>query len=347
VGDPTRNQRPLRHLGVLAAALAVVAASAPDGPPPPAEPTTSPIDELDRPPSADGDTQPTAPAPGEPLPAPGPFTLPAGTTPYPRWIPATVLAAYQRARDTMATEQPRCGVPLSLLAAIGKVESGHARGGRVDANGTTLSPILGPVLNGGLYAEIRDTDGGAWDGDDVWDRAVGPMQFIPSTWDRWASDGNADAKANPHNVFDASLASARYLCADGRDLHTPDGIDTAILSYNHSPAYLDLVRRWMSAYDTGYATTPDAAEPEPAAAAAPPPTEPAPAPAPTEPSPAPAPAPPPDTAPAPPPAGSPALVPALVCTVDTVVTTGVGVVGGVVGGLLGSPPPAPTEPTCG
>lgn len=173
-------------------------------------------------------------------------------------VPALVYAAYQRASAASALTAPGCHLPVSLLAAIGKVESGHARGGRVDATGTTPHPILGPTLDGspGLAA-ITDTDGGLFDGDVRWDRAVGPMQFIPGTWRRWADDGNGDGNANPHNVFDASGTAGRYLCADGRDLATEDGLRTAILSYNNSPSYLRIVRTWMVVYDRGAVVVPD------------------------------------------------------------------------------------------
>jgi len=176
-------------------------------------------------------------------------------------IPSTVLAAYQRAAERMNMIQPNCHIPLELLAAIGKVESGHARGGRVDATGRTLTPILGPVLNGGAFAAIPDTDNGAFDGDTTWDRAVGPMQFIPETWERWASDGNLDGRLDPHNVYDASLAAARYLCAANRDLGTPEGLDAAVLSYNHSTSYLSLVRSWMSVYKNGTVSVDDITDP--------------------------------------------------------------------------------------
>jgi hypothetical protein len=119
-------------------------------------------------------------------------------------IPTTVLDAYRRARDTLARTRPGCRLPLELLAAIGKVESNHARRGWVDRAGTTVMPILGPVLDGNGYAAIRDTDLGTLDGDTTWDRAVGPMQFIPGTWKRWASDGNDDKRTSPHNIYDAS-----------------------------------------------------------------------------------------------------------------------------------------------
>ena len=172
-------------------------------------------------------------------------------------IPTTMLKAYQHARDLINTAQPGCRLPLELLEAIGKVETGHARHGQVDASGRTLTPILGPVLDGNGFAAITDTDGGRYDGDRVWDRAVGPMQFIPSTWAGWFADGNGDGLADPHNVYDASLAAARYLCAANRDLGTPEGLDAAIFSYNHSTSYRNLVLAWMSTYGRETIVVPD------------------------------------------------------------------------------------------
>jgi membrane-bound lytic murein transglycosylase B len=166
-------------------------------------------------------------------------------------LPTTVLDAYQRAQAALAENDPGCHLPWQLLAAIGQVESGQARGGAVDANGTTFKPILGPVLDGNGFADISDTDGGAYDGDPVHDRAVGPMQFIPSTWRTWGADGNGDGVKDPENVYDAALAAADYLCADGRDLAVPHDMDQAILGYNHSQAYLHLVRAWYEHFEQG------------------------------------------------------------------------------------------------
>ncbi|THA33331.1 hypothetical protein E6R18_10525 [Streptomyces sp. A1277] len=166
-------------------------------------------------------------------------------------IPATVLAAYRKAESTLGRGDPGCRLPWQLLAAIGKVESGHAAGGRVDAHGTTLSPILGPVLNGAGFAHIADTDGGAYDGDKAYDRAVGPMQFIPSTWAHWGRDGNGDGRRDPNNVYDAALAAGAYLCAGPRDLSVSADLDRAILSYNHSDTYLRTVLSWLEFYRKG------------------------------------------------------------------------------------------------
>ncbi|MFF4396494.1 lytic murein transglycosylase [Streptomyces sp. NPDC001480] len=172
-------------------------------------------------------------------------------------LPATVFAAYRHAESELARTAPGCRLRWQLPAAIGQVESGQADGGRVTADGTSVTPILGPRLDGGAFAVVRDTDGGVYDGDRVYDRAVGPMQFIPSTWDRWGADGNGDGRADPDNVFDAALAAGRYLCAGGRDLSDPAGLDAAILAYNHSEAYLRTVRAWYAYFLNGHRVVPD------------------------------------------------------------------------------------------
>ncbi|MFC7221331.1 lytic transglycosylase domain-containing protein, partial [Streptomyces polyrhachis] len=178
-------------------------------------------------------------------------------------IPATVLDAYRKAERVLATQRAQCHLPWQLLAAIGKVESGHARGGRVDTNGTTLKPIVGPRLDGGGFARITDTDGGAYDGDATYDRAVGPMQFIPSTWARWGKDGNGDRRTDPNNIYDAALAAGHYLCASGSDLRTSKGLRRAILSYNHSDTYVRTVLAWLDFYRKGTRAVPDGTAPLP------------------------------------------------------------------------------------
>ncbi|MFB7667504.1 lytic transglycosylase domain-containing protein [Kitasatospora sp. NPDC056138] len=172
-------------------------------------------------------------------------------------LPDTVFTAYRNAESTLASTTPGCHLRWQLLAGIGQVESGQANGGQVDANGTTYTPILGPALDGNGFAAIPDTDGGALDGSSIWDRAVGPMQFIPSTWATWGTDGNHDGKADPNNVFDAALTAGRYLCAGGRDLSDSAQLDRAILSYNYSTDYLNTVENWMRHFESGAAVTPD------------------------------------------------------------------------------------------
>ncbi|MBV1942861.1 lytic transglycosylase domain-containing protein [Streptomyces sp. BV286] len=182
---------------------------------------------------------------------------PAATGDAEAGIPATVLDAYKKAEAALGDSKPGCNLPWQLLAAIGKVESGQARGGKVDANGTTISPILGPQLDGNGFALIRDTDNGAYDGDSSYDSAVGPMQFIPSTWAWAARDGNDDGKKDPNNVYDAALAAGHYLCRFGWDLSDRADLRRAILSYNNSTEYLNTVLSWLEYYRKGTHEVPD------------------------------------------------------------------------------------------
>jgi hypothetical protein len=192
-----------------------------------------------------------------PLVVPGGHAGSAGIS-GPLGIPASMLKAYQNAAAILAKEQPNCHLDWALIASIGRIESNHARGGYVNAAGDTLEPILGPVLNGaGAFAAIADTDGGKYDGDTVWDRAVGPTQFIPSTWRGYASDGNGDGVSNPNNIYDEALATGRYLCSGGLDLSTDAGQRIAVRRYNNSQSYVDTVMAWASAYRSGVAQLPD------------------------------------------------------------------------------------------
>ncbi|MFF3309569.1 lytic transglycosylase domain-containing protein [Streptomyces sp. NPDC002952] len=178
-------------------------------------------------------------------------------------IPATVLDAYKKAEASLRKSKPGCNLPWQLLAAIGKVESGHARGGRLDASGTTYSPILGPVLNGQGFANISDTDNGAYDGDTRHDRAVGPMQFIPSTWEWAGRDGNGDGVRNPNNIYDAALAAGHYLCRFDHDMSVQSEMNASILSYNNSSEYLHTVLSWLDSYRKGTHEVPDGTGPLP------------------------------------------------------------------------------------
>ena len=197
--------------------------------------------------------------PGAPTPLPLPaYELPDG----PLGIPATALRAYKTAADILGREQPACHIDWALIASIGRIESNHARGGYVDAAGTTREPILGPQLNGqGGFAAIPDTDQGLLDTDPVWDRAVGPTQFIPATWKGYASDGNGDGKSDPNNLFDAALATGRYLCSGGFDLAKPDQLRGAIYRYNNSDTYVNTVILWAEAYRNGIMQVPDSTVP--------------------------------------------------------------------------------------
>jgi membrane-bound lytic murein transglycosylase B len=164
-------------------------------------------------------------------------------------IPPRALVAYASAQLTIASEQPACGIGWNTLAGIGAIESDHGRhGGAVLGDDGLSSPrILGPALNGVGNAAIRDTDAGAWDGDSRWDRAVGPMQFIPDTWRRWGADGSGDGVADPNQIDDAALAAARYLCASG-PMTGSAGWRAAIFSYNHLDSYVDDVAAAANRY---------------------------------------------------------------------------------------------------
>lgn len=186
----------------------------------------------------------------------------SATTAGPLGIPDSMLRAYRNAADIMAREQPGCHVDWALIAAIGRVESNHARGGYVDARGNTLERILGPVLDGsGGFAAIRDTDHGRFDGDPVWDRAVGATQFIPSTWASYASDGNGDGVSDPNNIYDETLATARYLCSGGLDLSSDAAQRLAVRRYNNSQSYVDTVMAYAYGYRNGVSKLPDSQVP--------------------------------------------------------------------------------------
>ena len=157
-------------------------------------------------------------------------------------IGTVALGAYASASVRLGREQPKCHVGWTTLAGIGAIESGHGTNGgsRVRADGTTTRPIIGPALDGtaGTGRIPSDEQSERWHGDTDWDHAVGPMQFIPSTWRRWGSDGNDDGQADPNNIIDAAYSAGRYLCASGRDLRTSEDWTQAIFSYNHSEEYV-------------------------------------------------------------------------------------------------------------
>jgi len=167
-------------------------------------------------------------------------------------IPVMALSAYRKAEQTMAGAAPGCGVSWNLLAGIGRIESSHANGGATDSSGTAVHPIYGPVLDGSLPGNeviVQNNLGGR----PVYARAMGPMQFLPGTWSRFASDGDGDGKSDPQNLFDATLATARYLCSGGLNLRNQAQVLTAILRYNNSMAYAENVLGWAAAYATGVA----------------------------------------------------------------------------------------------
>lgn len=165
-------------------------------------------------------------------------------------IPATALNAYRNAESMMAGAYPACGISWNLLAGIGRIESMHANGGATDSRGTPVQPIYGPALDGTLAGNeviVQSVQAGRV----TFARAMGPMQFLPGTWARYASDGDGDGKADVQNLYDSTLAAARYLCSGGLNLRDPSQVMAAILRYNNSTAYAQNVLGWAAAYATG------------------------------------------------------------------------------------------------
>lgn len=166
-------------------------------------------------------------------------------------IPAPALRAYANAQLRLAKEKPDCHLGWNTLAGIGWVESHHGTiGDRTLADdGTSSSLILGPALDGGEFAAIRSTpQSREWHGDATWEHAVGPLQFLASTWSRWGADGDGDGTADPRDLDDAALAAGRYLCADAHDLASDSGWTRAVHSYNHDMTYVGNVASAANTY---------------------------------------------------------------------------------------------------
>ncbi|MER7558389.1 lytic murein transglycosylase [Nocardioides sp. NPDC126508] len=173
-------------------------------------------------------------------------------------IPSAALAAYQRAATVINAADASCRIDWPLIAAIGRIESNHGRANdnRLSAEGVSTPGIYGVPLNGkGNVSQIVDTDGGQYDGDTSYDRAVGPMQFIPSTWAMVGVDADGDGKRNPQDINDAALATAVYLCSGDDDLSTDQGARAAVFRYNHSQTYVTTVLGIAEAYRSGEFTS--------------------------------------------------------------------------------------------
>ncbi len=174
-------------------------------------------------------------------------------------IPDQAVRAYGLAEVIAAERHPHCGLAWNTLAGIGHVETRHGTYGgdwlnrpRLDQNGVATPSIVGVPLDGSPgFAAIKDTDGGILDGDREWDRAVGPMQFIPESWNTHGMDASGDGVADPNQIDDAAASAANLLCSGDRDLTTPKDWATAIRSYNQSEEYLRKVRDAAANYALG------------------------------------------------------------------------------------------------
>jgi cell wall-associated NlpC family hydrolase len=165
-------------------------------------------------------------------------------------IPDTLLSRYQAS--------PTCtGLPWQVVAAVGWVESRHARSrfdpdsrtwqGVDPKSGATEERIVGPALDGsgGTRAIPATAASTANTGDPRWDHAVGPMQFLTSTFAAWGVDGSGDGTADPHNAFDAVASAGRFLCNGALHL---DSVADALRRYNNSPKYVAEVLAKAVAY---------------------------------------------------------------------------------------------------
>lgn len=162
-------------------------------------------------------------------------------------VPAVAMQAYGYAELVLAQTNRSCALSWTTLAAIGQVESGHgsANGARLGQDGKAVPNIIGLALDGKEgRMRIIDTDRGALDGDATLDRAIGPMQFIPTTWQEIGADADNDGRKDPHDLDDAALAAGNYLCKGGRNLSIAGDWWNAILSYN------DVRRYAQDVYDT-------------------------------------------------------------------------------------------------
>ena len=168
-------------------------------------------------------------------------------------IPATAYEAYRAASRAAPQVTDACIVHWTVIAGIAQVESRH---GRIDddhelwTDGDVVPPIRGRALDGsGGTQTIRDTDDGELDGDATWDRAMGPMQFIPTTWSELGRDGNGDGEADPDNLFDAALTAVAHLCLrEPGDYGQRHELRRALVAYNASGRYAEDVLGWVDRY---------------------------------------------------------------------------------------------------
>ena len=161
-------------------------------------------------------------------------------------IPSRVLVAYDNAASAHCADTP---VNWPVIAAIGYIESRHGTvGGRHVRDDFTIgpTPILGPVLDGTIPG-TRARPIGPWAGeyglppDATHQQALGPMQFLPGTWQTTVDTHELQGK-DPHNLEHAAQAVAAKLCEAVRrhgETHDDprDAVRAALLGYNNSIMY--------------------------------------------------------------------------------------------------------------
>ena len=156
-------------------------------------------------------------------------------------IPPAMLASYINASRSCE------GLRWTVLAAIGKLDSDHAR-----MNATVVGPIgrvspeiIGPALDGSNGTTlVADTDNGALDHDTTYDHTVGPMSLLPSVWRAIGVDANGDGVADPQNVRDAIATTVRQICPTGN----LDDFRAAIALHDPAEAYVAGAVDWAQRY---------------------------------------------------------------------------------------------------
>ena len=165
-------------------------------------------------------------------------------------IPHSLVGVYAAAAGSCP------GLPWTVLAAIGSIESGHGQGRADPSTGDVLPPILGPALDGRPgFARIPDPTSA-----DGWAHAQGPMQFLPSTWRQWgrlAPGRPAGVGASPHNAWDAIWTAAAYLCGSAGRV---SDLRAAVRTYNRSDTYVNQVLAKAAEYESIVQASPGGAD---------------------------------------------------------------------------------------
>lgn len=186
---------------------------------------------------------PTPSASADPRPASA-FASWAHHLSHPLDIPVTALEAYGYAEWVVTQTRPLCKLQWTTLAAIGLLASDHGRTGEraLDEQGWLRPVLVGPALDGkDGRPKVTDTDGGALDGDQLWDHALGPMQMPPTAWRASGVDADGDKLANPQDVDDAVLAAAYQLCGVDKDLSVVAAWKAAVSGYHGMAPHIDKI----------------------------------------------------------------------------------------------------------
>jgi len=164
---------------------------------------------------------------------------------------------FVRVRRTAQTT-PTCHLSWTTLAAIGKVASGHgsSNGAVLSVDGAAQPTIYGLPLDGqGGRLLVKDTDQGVLDQDTGFDREVGPMKLVPSSWQAFGVDADRNGVKDISDIDDAALTAATQLCKDAkggvRDLSRADSWWDGVLNYNGGTLRASAQKIFEAANDYG------------------------------------------------------------------------------------------------